>query len=95
MFRRTRRTRNNAVIRDLISNVNLSMNDFLYPIFIEEGSNIKTEIEAMPNQFRFSIDKLKEELEEIVSLGIKGILLFGIPKDKDEIKCRPAAAGKG
>ncbi|WP_297206139.1 porphobilinogen synthase [uncultured Brachyspira sp.] len=84
MFRRTRRTRNNAVIRDLISNVNLSMNDFLYPIFIEEGSNIKTEIEAMPNQFRFSIDKLKEELEEIVSLGIKGILLFGIPKDKDE-----------
>ena len=85
MFRRTRRTRNNAVIRDLISNVNLSMNDFLYPIFIEEGSNIKTEIEAMPNQFRFSIDKLKEELEEIVSLGIKGILLFGIPKDKDEI----------
>ena len=85
MFRRTRRTRNNAVIRDLISNVNLTMNDFLYPIFIEEGNNIKKEIEAMPNQFRFSIDKLKEELEEIVSLGIKGILLFGIPKDKDEI----------
>lgn len=84
MFRRTRRTRNNAVIRDLISNVNLTMNDFLYPIFIEEGNNIKKEIEAMPNQFRFSIDKLKEELEEIVSLGIKGILLFGIPKDKDE-----------
>ena len=84
MFRRTRRTRNNAVIRDLISNVNLSMNDFLYPIFIEEGNNIKKEIEAMPNQFRFFIDKLKEELEEIVSLGIKGILLFGIPKDKDE-----------
>ena len=85
MFRRTRRTRNNAVIRDLISNVNLTMNDFLYPIFIEEGNNIKKEIEAMPNQFRFSIDKLKEELEEIVSFGIKGILLFGIPKDKDEI----------
>ena len=85
MFRRTRRTRNNAVIRDLISNVNLTMNDFLYPIFIEEGNNIKKEIEAMPNQFRFSIDKLKEELEEIVSLSIKGILLFGIPKDKDEI----------
>ena len=41
MFRRTRRTRNNAVIRDLISNVNLTMNDFLYPIFIEEGNNIK------------------------------------------------------
>ncbi len=85
MFKRTRRTRNNAVIRDLISDVNLSMNDFLYPIFIEEGNNIKKEIEAMPNQFRVSIDKLKEELEDIVNLGIKGVLLFGIPKDKDEI----------
>ena len=85
MFTRTRRTRNNAVIRDLISDINLTMNDFLYPIFIEEGNNIKTEIEAMPNQFRFSIDKLKEELEEIAKLGIRGILLFGIPKYKDDI----------
>lgn len=85
MFKRTRRTRNNAVIRDMISDVSLTMNDFLYPIFIEEGNNIKKEIEAMPNQFRFSIDKLKEELDEIVELGIRGILLFGIPKNKDEI----------
>ena len=85
MFTRTRRTRNNAVIRDLISDINLTMNDFLYPIFIEEGNNIKTEIEAMPNQFRFSIDKLKEELEEIAKLDIRGILLFGIPKCKDDI----------
>lgn len=85
MFKRTRRTRNNAIIRDMISDVSLTMNDFLYPIFIEEGNNIKKEIEAMPNQFRFSIDKLKEELDEIVKLGIRGILLFGIPKNKDEI----------
>ena len=85
MFKRTRRTRNNAIIRDMISDVSLTMNDFLYPIFIEEGNNIKKEIEAMPNQFRLSIDKLKEELEDIVKLGIRGILLFGIPKDKDEI----------
>lgn len=85
MFKRTRRTRNNAIIRDMISDVSLTMNDFLYPIFIEEGNNIKKEIEAMPNQFRFSIDKLKEELDEIVEFGIRGILLFGIPKNKDEI----------
>lgn len=85
MFKRTRRTRNNAIIRDLISDINLTMNDFLYPIFIEEGNNIKKEIEAMPNQFRLSIDKLKEELEDIVKLGIRGVLLFGIPKNKDEI----------
>ena len=83
-FKRTRRTRNNSLLRDLISNVNLSMDDFIYPIFVEEGDNIKSEIEAMPNQYRYSIDKLKEEIEDIINLGIKGILLFGIPKQKDE-----------
>ena len=60
------------------------MDDFIYPIFVEEGDNIKSEIEAMPNQYRYSIDKLKEEIEDIINLGIKGILLFGIPKQKDE-----------
>ena len=84
MFSRTRRTRNNPIIRDLISDVNLTMNDFLYPIFIEEGDNIKAEIESMPNQYRYSLDKLKEELDEICNLGIRGLLLFGIPKNKDE-----------
>ena len=83
-FKRTRRTRNNSLLRDLISNVNLSMDDFIYPMFVEEGDNIKSEIEAMPNQYRYSIDKLKEEIEDIINLGIKGILLFGIPKQKDE-----------
>ena len=84
MFSRTRRTRNNTIIRDLISDVNLTMNDFLYPIFIEEGDNIKIEIESMPNQYRYSLDKLKYELDEICNLGIRGLLLFGIPKNKDE-----------
>ena len=84
MFSRTRRTRNNPIIRDLISDVNLTMNDFLYPIFIEEGDNIKIEIESVPNQYRYSLDKLKDELDEICNLGIRGLLLFGIPKNKDE-----------
>ena len=84
MFNRTRRTRNNPIIRDLIADVNLTMNDFLYPIFIEEGDNIKIEIESMPNQYRYSLDKLKDELDEICNLGIRGLLLFGIPKNKDE-----------
>ena len=84
MFNRTRRTRNNPIIRDLISDVNLTMNDFLYPIFIEEGDNIKIEIESMTNQYRYSLDKLKDELDEICNLGIRGLLLFGIPKNKDE-----------
>ncbi|MEI0699623.1 porphobilinogen synthase [Brachyspira intermedia] len=84
MFNRTRRTRNNLIIRDLIADVNLTMNDFLYPIFIEEGDNIKIEIESMPNQYRYSLDKLKDELDEICNLGIRGLLLFGIPKNKDE-----------
>lgn len=56
----------------------------IYPIFVEEGKNIKTEIEAMPNQYRYSIDRLDEILSKLISLNIGGILLFGIPKHKDE-----------
>ena len=84
MFRRTRRTRNNSIIRDLISDVHLTINDFIYPIFIEEGKNIKREIDAMPGQYRYSIDMLKYELDSIISCGIRAILLFGIPSKKDE-----------
>ena len=58
--------------------------DLIYPIFIEEGENIKLEISSMPGIYRYSIDRLKEELDELVKLGINSILLFGIPKHKDE-----------
>lgn len=85
MINRTRRTRSSQIMRDLVSNVNFSLDNLIYPIFVEEGKNIKKEIPSMPGQFRLSIDNLKEELEELKNLGIKSLLLFGIPEKKDPI----------
>ncbi len=84
MFKRNRKLRSSALMRNLIKDVYLTKEDLIYPIFVEEGENIKTEIASMPDIFRFSIDRIDEELQEIVKLGIKSILLFGIPKHKDE-----------
>lgn len=81
---RTRRLRKNHSIRKLIEENNLSINDLIYPIFIEEGENIKKEIVSMPGIYRYSIDCLSKELDEVLSLGIHSILLFGIPSNKEE-----------
>ncbi len=85
MFIRTRRLRKNSLIREMVKNVNLDISSLIYPLFITEGKNIKTEIESMPNQYRYSLDRLNEELEELLKLGINSILLFGIPEHKDEV----------
>jgi len=83
MFKRHRKLRKNEVIRNLVKDVYVAKEDLIYPIFIEEGENIKSEIPSMPGIFRYSIDRLSEELDELVKLGINSILLFGIPKNKD------------
>ncbi len=81
---RTRRLRANNAIRSLVRENHLQIDDLIYPLFIEEGTNIEKEIPSMPGIFRYSIDKLKKELDEITELGIKAVLLFGIPLNKDE-----------
>ena len=81
---RTRRLRVSSGIRNLVRENEVNVNDLVYPIFIEEGENVKKEIVSMPGIFRFSIDQLKTELDEVVELGIQSVLLFGIPKEKDE-----------
>jgi porphobilinogen synthase len=63
----------------------LSKNDFIYPLFIVEGSNVKKEIGSMPGQFQMSVDMILRECEELGNLGIRSILLFGIPEAKDEV----------
>jgi porphobilinogen synthase len=63
----------------------LKVDDLIYPIFIEEGKGIKKEIESMPGIFRFSLDILPEELDAVKELGIRAVILFGIPDSKDEI----------
>ncbi|WP_028889362.1 porphobilinogen synthase [Tenacibaculum ovolyticum] len=84
MFR-TRRLRKTDGIRRLVRETKLSVDDFVYPLFIEEGENIKTEISSMPGIFRYSLDLISEELEELVSLNIPAVMLFGVPLKKDDI----------
>ena len=82
---RTRRLRTAESIRSLIRENRLHTDDMIYPLFIEEGQNIEKEIPSMPGIKRWSLDRLEGELQEVVGLGIKGIILFGIPTNKDEI----------
>ena len=84
MYKRNRKLRKSETMRNLVKNVYLTKEDLIYPIFIEEGENIKSEISSMPGIYRYSVDRLSEELDELVKLGINSILLFGIPEHKDE-----------
>ena len=81
---RLRRLRYNPILRDLVSETSVSVNDLIYPIFICEGENIKNEISSMPGQFQLSVDNAVELCKTAVSKGVKSILLFGIPAEKDE-----------
>lgn len=83
-FARTRRLRKNLVSRKLIRETDLSLDDFIYPLFVLEGNNKKEEISSMKGVYRFSIDKLLIEVKELLSLGINSVILFGIPDEKDE-----------
>lgn len=85
MFIRTRRLRKNSLLREMVKNISLDINSLIYPIFVADGENIKSEISSMPNQFRYSLDRLNEELDELLKLNINSILLFGIPEHKDEV----------
>lgn len=85
MFRRFRRLRRNVAIRDLVRETHLSVDDLIYPLFVVPGSGVKKETPSMPGVFQMSIDELLKECEEVVNLGIKSILLFGIPDVKDSV----------
>ena len=82
---RTRRLRRSENIRRLVRENSLQLNDLVYPVFIEEGQGIETEIQSMPGIKRFSLDRISKELDEVVQLNIPSVLLFGIPSAKDEI----------
>ncbi len=84
MIERPRRLRKNQEIRNLVRENQLNISDFLVPLFIVEGSNKKEEITSMPNYFRFSLDRLREELDELSELGLHAVLLF--TKVADELK---------
>lgn len=84
MYNRTRRLRKSQGIRRLVQETKLSVDDFIYPLFIEEGTNIESEISSMPGIKRYSLDTISKELKEVVELNIPAVLLFGIPSEKDD-----------
>lgn len=82
-FKRSRRLRRTSNIRRMVSETKVGVEDLIYPIFITYGKEIKKEIPNMPGQFHYSLDRLDQAMEEVVSLGIPAVMVFGIPKDKD------------
>jgi len=85
MFTRFRRKRLNSVLRDMLQETHLRVEDFIYPLFIKGGEGVKNEVESMPGVYQMSIDVAIKECEELKELGIKSIILFGIPDVKDSI----------
>ncbi len=82
---RPRRLRSNKLIRGLVQETQLTVKDLIMPLFVRPGSGIKKEILTMPGNYQFSVDTLVEEVKELASLGIPGVILFGIPSSKDEL----------
>jgi porphobilinogen synthase len=80
---RLRRLRRTEGLRALAREISLTPEDFIYPLFVRPGRNVREPISSMPGQFRFTVDRLEAEVEEIVRLGIRAVLLFGLAERKD------------
>src|SRR5690554_2577641 len=83
-MKRHRILRKNASMRSLVRETQLSVDDFIVPLFVTEGKNVKEEIASMPNYFRLSLDNLEKEVKELWALGLKSVLLF--VKTSDTLK---------
>lgn len=84
-FQRHRRLRQSTGMRAMVKETYLHKEDFIYPIFVAEGENIKNEVASMPGVFQLSLDNLGAELDEVVALGIPAVILFGLPAEKDAV----------
>ncbi len=82
---RMRRLRASESLRSLVSETQLSACDFIYPLYVKHGDKLKEAISSMPGCYRLSIDMLEQEILELKSLGIRSVILFGIPDKKDEL----------
>lgn len=82
-FTRHRRLRNSETLRAMVRETTLHTNDLIYPIFVAEGENIRNPIASMPGVYQLSLNHLESEIDEVVTLGIPSVILFGIPLEKD------------
>ncbi|WP_448576041.1 porphobilinogen synthase [Thermomicrobium sp.] len=84
-FRRFRRLRQTEGLRRLVRETRLSVEDFIYPLFVVHGRGVRREVRSMPGVYQLSVDQLGREVEELLELGIGAVLVFGIPAQKDEL----------
>lgn len=82
-FRRFRRLRRTPGLRNMVRETRLSPDDFIYPLFVIHGVNVRAEVASMPDVYQLSIDNLRSEIDELRQLGIGAAVLFGIPEQKD------------
>lgn len=82
---RTRRLRMNSIVRKMIKEEHVRVDELIYPVFVIEGENICEPVDSMPGIHQYSLDRIGEELDRVVKAGIEGILIFGIPAHKDEV----------
>ena len=85
MIVRPRRLRTTEQMRKMVRETRVDKASLIYPIFAQDGENIKEPIEAMPGQFRYSVDQLPYILDELAEAGVQNILMFGIPEHKDAV----------
>lgn len=83
LIKRPRRLRNSQSLRELVRETKLSASDFVKPLFVVNGENIREEIPSMPGNYHLSLDELEKEVKSLMAVGIKAIMLFGLPKTKD------------
>ncbi len=81
---RLRRLRYNGVLRQMVTETKLSVDDFVMPLFVCSGTNVRNHINSMPGNYQLSVENLVEECRKIYAAGVKAVLLFGIPAHKDE-----------
>ncbi len=82
---RLRRLRESPVLRSMAQETRLSVKDFIYPIFVTHGRDVRNPIDPMPGMYQLSLDHLISEVGEVAELGIPAVLLFGIPAEKDDL----------
>lgn len=82
---RLRRTRMNPMIRSMVRETELAVNDFIYPLFVVPGTKVKKEISSMPGVYQMSVDEIVRECAAVHALGIPAVIFFGIPPHKDEV----------
>lgn len=81
---RPRRLRQNILLRKMVRETRIDKSSLIYPMFIKEGENIHEQIATMPEQFRYSVDTMCYELEDLAKAGVSSVMFFGIPNQKDE-----------